>query len=317
MLSVAVYPARAQENDAELRDQFLEGVAETATKLEHLNFRGKFEYSYSAEGKDAFDGSDSRTYEVAIRGTWGLETGAKKKSENVFFRARNDTYAFELERTAKGERSTLQFVEQLGVDPAVDARVEAMSERPRAYVLTGYYLWSDPLYRLVNSDSFRIDRVFSVMSEGKRLVRVEFEYRVDEPSRDLDFEITDGYLVCDPERAWALTEYGGTDHNFVTKDTLARSVVVEYGEVVGGVPLAARTCLKMASVERDYKGEIVWTSEIIRRDVPKAEFHLAYYGLPEPNFDQGWFGTWAWYLIAGIVCLALSAVILKRRKAPA
>lgn len=316
-LLVVLCPVRAQEHDPGLQDQFLKGVAKTATKLEQMNFRGRFAYSYSAEGEDAFDKNETRTYEVAIRATSGLETGLRKKSGNVFFRARNEDYAFELQRTTEGDRTSLQFVEQIGSDPAVDAKMEAMADRPRAYVFTAFWLWEDPLYRLIESKSFRIDRVYSVTSGGADLVRVEFDYRVNDPSRDLDYHITDGYLVCDPAREWALTEYGGTEHDFITKDTLVRSVVLEYGEMVDGVPIAAKTSMTMDSLERDYKGKIVWTSEIISRDVPEEEFYLTHYGLPEPNFDQGWFGAWAWYLIAGIGCLIVSAMILKRQKAGA
>lgn len=314
-LSVAACPLRAAGDDPGLRDRFLKGVAQAATKLEDLSYRAKFEYLGSSKGKDASEEIDKRNYDIAIRGTCLLETGVTKDSGNVFFRVRNDDYGFALERTPEGERASLQFVERIGVNPSVDARIVGMEEVPRAFALGGFYLWTDPLARLVESDSFSVKRVYAVTSGDKELVRVEFEHLVDVPTRKQKYRVTDGFLVCDPAREWALTEYGGTKYNSINKFNSVSTAVLECGETIGGIPIVTKTTRTMNSLDSEYESESVVTTEIISRDVPKEEFYLSHYGLPEPTFQRSWLGTWVWYLIAGIVCLVISAMILKRPRA--
>lgn len=304
----------AQEDDRELRERFLKGVAQAAEKLEHLSYRAKFQYVGRDEGKDAGSETDTRNSEVAIRGSCILKT--RVKAGTVESRVRNDDYAFALSKPSDGGRISLEFVERLGVNPKLDAQIAAMEEEPRRFALGGFCLWEDPLFRLVENGSLSIKRVCGVTSEGKDLVRVEFECLVDDPTRRRKFQITEGVLVCDPAREWALTEYGGTCHRFTNKTTSLLHAVVEYGEVIDGIPIATKTTRTMKLQDSDFRTKSVLTAEIISRDVPKAEFYLTHYGLPEPNFGKGWFGSWVWYLAAGILCLAVSAVILKRRKAP-
>lgn len=315
LLNVTPSPLWTQEDDPALRERFLKGVAETGAKLEHLSYRARFHYVLSAEGKYAPLKSFARNDEVAIRGACTLETGVKEESGNVFFRVRNHDYAFALERTPQDHQSSLLALEQIGVDPKVDEGLVRVEETPRALALIGYYLWDDPLFRVVQSDSFCIKRAYAITSEDKELVRVEFEYRIDDAVRRRDYQITDGFLVCDPTREWALTEYGGKQHNIANKETTVKSAVLEYGETIGGIPIASKTALKIESLDKDYRSEAALTAEIISRDVPEEEFYLTHYGLPEPKFNQGWFGAWVWYLIAGIVCLVVSGMILKRRRA--
>ncbi len=302
-----------QEDDAGLRDRFLKGVAQAAEKLEHLSYRAKFQYIGRNEGKDAGIETDARNSEVAIRGSCILKT--RVKASTVEFRGRNDDYAFALSRQSDGDRISLESVEQLGVNPKLDARIAAMEEEPRQVAMGGFYLWNDPLFHLVESDSFSIKRVYGVTSEGKDLVRVEFECLFDAPARRRKFQVTDGFLVCDPAREWALTEYGGMYHYFANKTTSLLHAIVEYGAVIDGIPIATKTTRTMSLQDSDFRMESVLTAEIVSRDVREAEFYLSHYGLPEPNFNQGWFGAWVWYLVAGVVCLVVLAMILKRRRA--
>ncbi len=324
-------PLWAQEDDPALRKRFVQGVAQSATELESVSFRAKFVSVFTGKEKGASEKTDTRNYEVAIRGTYLLETGVHKDTKNTFFRGRNHDYAFVLERSSDGRRPSLRFIEQIGVDPKVDARIARIEETPRMLALGGFHLWGDPLFRLVESDSFAIERVYAVSSGDKDLVRVEFEQRVHDPGRSFNYQITDGFVVCDPARAWALTEYGGTKSNFMNKCNSVQNVVLEYGEAIGGIPIATKTvrtmslCYSDADFEcdnvmaedvvrdSDYDTREVLTTEIVSRDVPEAEFYLTHYGLPEPTFRRSWSGTWVWYLLAGIICLVVAIVVRRRR----
>lgn len=308
-------PLCAGEEDPDLRDRFVKGVAQAAENLERLSYRAKFQYVGRFEGTGVDKKADIRHSEVAIRGSWIL--GTRVKAGLVQTKVRNDDYAFVVSRQSGSERASLEFVEQLGIDPKVDAQVAALEQEPVCFALGGFYLWGEPLFQLVESGSLSIKRVSAVASEDKELVRVEFECHVDDSKGRPEFEVAEGFLVCDPAREWVLTEYGGTNHYCPNKSTSLLHAVVECGEEIGGIPIATKTKRTISSQDSDYRGESVVTAEIISRDVPKAEFYLTHYGLPEPNFGRRWFKGWVWYLVAVILCLAVSAVVVRRRKTPA
>lgn len=323
-LSVAACPLRAQEDDPVVRRQFMEGVAQAGRKLDQLSFRAKCVHTSRltavsaklrakyAERNANPDEMDTTKFEVAVRGPLhGLETGIRRRSELVYFKVRNDSYAFALARTAEGERTNMDFVEQLGVDPAIDARIAEAETTPRGIALSAYYLWASyPLFDMVKSDSFNVMRSHAITSGGKELVRVEFEYGGE------DIRYTNGFLVCDPAREWGLTEYGGTSYNEKNKETRIKRAVLEYGgETVDGIPIPTKTVWNSYSAaDPETKSESVATVEITDDDVPKSEFYLSHYGLPEPKFGRTWFGRWLWYLIAGIACLGIGTIIFKWRK---
>jgi hypothetical protein len=156
--------------------------------------------------------------------------------------------------------------------------------------------------------------VSAVTSGSKELVRVEFEYLIDDPVRKKKERFTDGFLVCDPARQWVLTECGANKYNFINKFTSVLTRVLEHGEAIGEMPVATKVIQTTRSPDDRYKREAVITLRIISRDVPEEEFYLTHYGLPEPNFGRSWFGTWVWYLIGGIVCIVTGAILIRRRK---
>jgi len=207
----------------------------------------------------------------------------------------------------------MQFVEQLGVDPVIDANIADMEEIPRAIVLAPFYLWTDPLSRLIESNSFSIIRAYPITSGTNELVRVEFEYLVEEPAPKGKYRVTDGFLICDPAREWVLLEYGGTNYNFGNKYTSLHNALLEYRESIGEIPIATKVTRTMSSPDNDYQTESVMVVEITNRDVPEEEFYLSYYGLPEPNFERSWLGTWGWYLIGGIGCIVVGAITIRWR----
>ncbi len=325
LLSVSSCPSWAQEDDPELRKRFLRGVAQTARKLEQLSFRAKCAYTtqmtvvpetlrakYAENGADPYEANEKK-FEVALRGPFGLATGLRKAG-NVFFAGRNDSYVFAIEQSPEGERTSLQFVEQIGINPDIDAQIAEAEGVPRAMVLAAYSLSTDLLFRLIEDNVFSIQRVYAVSSAENNLVRVEFEYLVDDPARGIKDRITDGFLICDPAQEWALTEYGGTRYNYNDEKKIVQRVLLELGESIGEIPIATKVLRTTNFLE--YPGtvsETVITVEVTSHDdVPKEEFYLSFYGLPEPNFGETWFGTWGWYLIGGIACIAVGVVIKRR-----
>lgn len=146
-------------------------------------------------------------------------------------------------------------------------------------------------------------------------VRVEFTYAVDDPSRKIHDRYTDAYLVCDPARKWVVMEYGGTILNLNDKATGTLKSVLEYGDAIDEMHLATKFTQEFARSDIGYTSTSVISLEVIGRDLPEEELYLSHYGLPEPNFERGWFGPWVWYLIGGIACIAIGVIVVKRRRA--
>lgn len=320
----------AQQDDPELRERFLQGIAGSGEKIQLLSFRATCvtvsgftsvnAQTASAFAKRNLDPLEKRTwtYQCAIRGLNTLKTGTSK-SGNTYFNVRNDAYAFALERTLKEQRTSLQFVEQLGVDPTIDAKVLSIEENVRGTVLATYYLWALPLTRLLNDGNpFKITRVYPIDSEGVERVRVEFEGATfyvppGQSSSVPEFTYSKAFLVCDPADAWALTEYGSNIHHHPSNDDSVNHVTVQAGNSVHGIPLAKSIQRKSSFPAQPENIDLsASTIETTDEEVPQAEFLLTHYGLSEPNFQKSSFPSWASYLIGGVICLAIGGIVLKR-----
>ncbi len=302
-LSVPVLPA--QEHNPQLQDRFIHGVKQSWEKLQHISFRARCTYT----GSDSASGKvETREYEIGIRGPNGLQTGVRDGVS--FVQARNDAYAFMLHRSAAG--TSLQFVERIGVDASIDARIAAIEEQPRAMALAAYYLWTEPLAHVLRRDAFEIERVHALRTEDHEFVRVEFNYAIDDPSQKVHDRFSDGYLVCDPARHWIVNEYGATFLNLNDNATGLLRTVLEHGDAIGEMPVATRISQSMVRRDVNHTSESVITLEVIDRDLREEELYLSHYGLPEPDFGRSWFRTWGWYLIVGIACIAIGVILIRR-----
>lgn len=305
---LSVQAQSAPKHDPELQNRFVRGIEESSERLQHISFRARCVYigTKSASGK-----ADTREYEIGIRGPYGLQTGVRDGI--TFVEAHNDAYAFMLHRS--GAKNSLQFLEAVGAAPVVDRKIAANAQQARAMALAAYYLWTEPLAQVVERESFTINRVYAVQSEQREVVRVEFDYGIDDPSQKIHDRFTDGYVVCDPARQWTVKEYGAVHHNLNNDYIATIKTVLEHGDTVEDLPIATKITQTMASAGDGYTSESTINLSILSRELPNEELYLSYYGLPEPHFERSWFGAWVWYLIAGIVCLAIAVGIFKRREA--
>ena len=295
----------AGDIDASLRDRFLKAVRQTVWKSEKVSFRAKCVGT-------RIENSETETQNYAFRGPLVLATGTNRGTEYV--RSKNSEYAFQVNRAseAKAKAYSLSFIEQLDTSGAMDRRIQQTENAARSDVFGGWYLWGETVVSVVESPTFQFKRVAAENRDGTDLVRIEFDRQyADRNQRNLSY--TDGFMVCDPDRHWVMVEYGMT-----CRDGLITSrTTLTYGELIDGLPIPK--LITRRNVTRDDKGDLNWgtvaTLEMIGGDVPREEFYLSHYGLPEPNFRRGWFGTWVWYLIAGVVCLGVAAIIVKRQRA--
>jgi hypothetical protein len=132
---------------------------------------------------------------------------------------------------------------------------------------------------------------------------------------------TNGFLICDPSRAWIMTEYEADCYVGINKTHSKQHVTLQYGESLSHVPIAEKAEVKTTYLTESLtdSGTTSQSTRVVEvlsdGEVPEEEFYLSFYGLPEPKFRRGWFGAWVWYLLVGAVCLAIGAILLKRRQA--
>ncbi len=279
---------RAQDDDSALRKRFVEGVKQAAKKLDSVSFRAQCKYVAVQSGANVnvLQNVDRRSYDIAIRGQCGLEARRSQIRGTIIYSVRNSSYAFILEQSPNGGQNKVLFVEKLGVDPSIDALVAEREKTPRAMLLAGYYLWRQPLALLLESGALTVDRVCAITSDGKQLVRVEFQCLVKDQSGKPEFRVTDGYLVCDPQREWALVEYGGRNHYFANDSESQMTAVLEYGDTIAQMPIATKIRMTIRSLKTDYRSESVIRIKVTDRNVPEEVFYLSHYGLPEPDFGE-------------------------------
>ena len=193
---------------------------------------------------------------------------------------------------------------------SLDEWIEDAAVNYSSSALRTWYFSNETVAGIVASPTFKMKKVAAVKSDDGELVRIDFDRLLTDPQKR-SFSYSDAFMVCDPERSWALKEYGSTgfDGQVIFRTT------VKFGELVQGFPIPERITHLSSSPNDPTISRSVITVELTRKDIPKEEFYLSHYGLPEPTFQRGWFWTWVWYLVAAIVCFVTSAIVVKRRRA--
>jgi hypothetical protein len=329
-------PASSGDDDPALRKQFLDGVAHIERSLQHLSFRARCTLrsrlvsaspetraALAKSHKDPFE-EDVYEFACAFRGHLVLQRLKNKRGlEEV--RVRNRSYAFMMTSPPTGGVPALQFLERMGASPSTDSKITEIEQEARAVALSGFYFIKHPLPTVFQSKDLQLHRVYSVQAhDGKRLVRAEFDWTAhDSPRTGFDALYTNAFVICDPSNHWAMTEYGTQHYLEINKSRGEHHFQLEYGDASEGIPVATRivhtlTYLNQDSTDSGTTWQAIRVVDPYSKDqVPEEEFYLSFYGLPEPNFSGTWAGPWVWYLVGGIACLVIGAIILKRRKARA
>jgi len=313
-----------QQVDLELQKQFFQGIRKAERDFGNQRVRANFEYtsrwtSLSPKSADLRKSKVSNVEaeiltEVAMYDGFFLESGKDPKSGNDFVRAKNNTYVFSIAKSKSKGIASLDFVEQLGFDQSVDRLVAEKATYPRLCMSGAYHLWNDSLFEIIKYDSFVVERVYRVEGEGSECVRVEFSYDVGDPNGVFGKRISNGFLVSDPQRNWALTKYGGSVYTLINKSTFKTEAVLEYSDNRSGFPIPSRSIQQ--NTWPDNRGTVLeseLTAKNVTNKVSKEEFYLSYYGLPEPKFGSSWYGNWVWFLMAGIGAITFTVFLRKRR----
>jgi hypothetical protein len=311
--------ATASEEDAALKKELFAALA-SMQRYDQLQFnvRCSNEDSFSADG---ISGESKRKaeFEFAQNGSSFIAIREVEKSSGVrakILKCSNGSYAFAIDRSTNPP--SLVYLERLGVDPAIDERVAYQKKNEFDAAITniyGYMILGKLLPDLVNSPDFSLKKLAKRDALGKAMVELEFEYNGFDAEHKDKYKLTDGKLLLDPTNDWVLASASWVFESFPEGEKNKITHQREYNLGREGFPFSSKSVLKVESLDkgRRYDTEVIMTVECKRQEVPKEEFFLTFYGLPEPQFDRSFLQKWGWWLIGGILFLATGCWLTMKR----
>jgi hypothetical protein len=232
----------------------------------------------------------------------------------------NTEYAFVLTRLTKG-RYSLVGIDQLGLGKSiVDEEIGREAAQARLNLLASYNFFAHPIWDWVRDPRFKLTKLESSSDEaGSERFFVEFSYSSQsrQPGRPVtvfDLGIERGYLIFAPQKGWKMVECSRGLH---PNSTVEFSVTIQANDDHPSNQLGFYDYAVYRSYDhsKETHGEMgrFTRLESSYAPIPKEEFYLSFYGLPEPNFGLNRY--WVWILglvVAGIGCLAVSRWIRSR-----
>lgn len=205
---------------------------------------------------------------------------------------RNDKYAFLL----KWFREEEPVVRYRGLD--MKAAEEDYNQYIGKYIGASHYILNMPISRMISDPSFAIRQVIEVPQNGKKLLRIEYDYQPK------DLILRSGWLLVSPEDHWALQEYECA----LSEKFKGRKIrgSIQYGPPMDGFSIPSSITFLPNGNSRDC---FVFDA-INRGDTPRREFTLPAFGLPEfdvrPSAGHVPYGR---YLMFALAALALGIAI--------
>ena len=321
-LSVGQFASCAvpSDNDAALKNELMAALASMKSKYEQLQFNIRCSLEDSSSG-DGISGERRRKTErefarnedcfIAIR-----EAENSKGVRTKILKCSNGSYAFAIDRSTNSP--SLVYLERLGVDSAINERVADQKKNEFDAPINdvcGYMILGELLPELISNPNFSLKKLAKREVLGKAMVEIEFEYNGYDAGHNDKYQLTDGKIVLDPTNDWVVASANWVFES--STDGMKNKITEQRQYNLGreGCPIASKSITKVESLNKDrrYVTENNWTIEWKRQEVPKEEFFLTFYGLPEPQFDRSFLEKWGWWSIGGIVFLATGCWLTMRR----
>jgi hypothetical protein len=308
----------ACDDDAALKNELFTALASMQSKYDQLQFHVRCSLEDSSSG-DGISGELKRKteYELAKNGDCYISIREVEKSKGVraeILRCSNGSYAFAIDKTTSPP--SLVYLERLGVDAAIDERVANQKKNefdaPIKFI-HGHMFYGKLLPDLINSPDFSLKKLAKRDVLGKAMVELEFEYNGFDAEHNEKYQLTDGKLLLDPTNDWVVVSASRIYQSFKDGEKGRGTEQREYNLGSEGCPMASNAIRKYESLSTRYVNEDNYTIEWKREEVPKEEFFLTFYGLPEPQFDRSFLEKWRWWLIGGVLFLATGCWLTMRR----
>lgn len=303
VLSVGIVRSgQGSEHDPEAVAKFKDGIQQSKQDKEAVSFRAHVDYEYSSR-------SGGFKFDIAANGiAHALHKDVSESSEVLH--VRNDTYAFRVERPLESDSYSLSFLVPLEGGVSSDPRIEEFEMMFQPFAESGMYLWTDSLSELISEDRLKVDKAYFSGTDSR--IVVEFHYSSINDEGSVETEISEGKLVCDPAKGFLLDEYQGKRYSVENDFTRFTKTSIVYGNQVDGRPFATAITQETLTETGETKSKGTTQVELTEAFVPKEEFFLSFYGLPEPNFQKD--SAWFWIVLIGLTASIFGVLLLRRHR---
>jgi len=229
---------------------------------------------------------------------------------------KNDQYAFSLFKDKEAQSFVLVYAGQLGDDPRTD-KIIKQEEQKAQQLFTGPWTVAGEYFPdLASKPGFRFLDVKEVEQNGRKLIRADFEYLVEENER-YNPSLYDAYIICDPALRWAIVEQGVTRKYSKIGSEIRHTITINDIKLYEGIPLGEKTISATKWVHKNGETDLTTISREMSEDVLEEEFYLSHYGLPEPNFEMRWSSSWLFYLLTVLFCFGVGYWVYRQRSSAA
>lgn len=198
----------------------------------------------------------------------------------------NDEYVFGIRGDEKGDYA-VHMLQPKSHESSLE-RADMEYRRVSCLVAGACWYQGRSLRETFESDRCVVKSVVPIERMGETLVKVDYEWLPPEGANEREKKRAESpaFIIVNPSHCWRLEEYEIVKWWGTIKSELS------YGDAHEGLP----NLLKKVKALQGDSGPPVTTTvqikEIQRGPVPKSEFLLSHYGLPEPTNLDGSVGSW-------------------------
>lgn len=225
--------------------------------------------------------------------------------------AKNGIYYFNI---SKRTSDSIWKIDE--VKKSQDYLANSISDDSDVYRVLPVYLITNSIANLVENPGFLITAVSSLENQPEETISVDFEIVADGVGEDFE-DLRTGTILFLPARGWV------TKKITLNFNRLGQEFTTEYFYVYGAKQGKDYSLIQTnILLTRNYNvkpKELSWEYEILESNhtvLPKEEFYLSYYGLPEPRFDVDRISLFQFLLVISgtlIILIAIAQIIRKQR----
>jgi hypothetical protein len=325
IISVVVFIAMARPASAQSRmtsrEQFLPALAESMSKLEdeYSQVSGTFTYTVRVPS-DRAEVVSEREFAVdkdrsKVVGRLVKQTKDPKTIGQIMGYVGSPEYSFQVKRLPDRQEYLLV---NYGTDSKSDLRPH---NRNHLYMLAAVYqLNSFPLRRLIGHPTFVVKKLSDERQAEEQFVRVEFTVSPNRPTLDAsipkDVVSLAGWFTVSPEHGWAVREY---EYTMQGERKVTFRGAAFYPPASGKPPVPTKVIRSSTWGDKQGGEEQLDDIRVTFGPVPREQFTLSYFGLPEPLDMPNQPAVkstpyYVWILIAAAGCGAIALAFFRARR---
>ncbi len=300
--------------------RFLEGARDAQNKINKASFAVRVSlHRELLDKKDEQKERDKPKVEGSLfKCREGIRYALKSQADGMIY-VINPDYAFVINKSTGATKASysIKWLGRPSVNPKDELTTTSKKEEIMGKMLGAWYMYNKTLLDIAEDPEIQIRSISPFTTEEGELIKIEIE---DTNNVFNDPGFSNNYMICDENTDWSIREYG---FRMIGPKTNVK--LINEMQFVGNIPIPKSSVSEYINDDGEVMMRLTHSVEIVSSDmVPKEEFYLSYYGLPEPNFEskiesaikdaihEGRLPAWLWYLVVGMICLGIGIWIRRR-----